>query len=180
MADLIEDFRCRLALPGMARAFGGSILVLRLMRHSPDFGWLWGNDRPFGAFRQQQTYTVGAVGGRTRPLRLRCAEPSRSEARAGTSGFGASLSSGPTAVNDRSRHSLKTLRLGHRRPSSVRERPEPQLLLADGPESRQTIRLDNQEKHDKRAEDHRLQIGHQIDRNLEPGEARRVIEKDRQ
>src|SRR5437763_16306527 len=62
----------------------------------------------------------------------------------------------------------------------MRERPEPQLLLADRPKARQAVRLDDQEKDDKRAEDHRLQIGHQIDRNLTPGEALRVVEKNRQ
>src|SRR5271165_7065126 len=75
-------------------------------------------------------------------------------------------------------HPLKKLRVRrHRRSASMRERPEPQLLLADRPQPRQAVRLDDQEEDDQRAEDHRLQIGHQIDRNLEPGEARRVVEK---
>src|SRR5271165_1475083 len=73
---------------------------------------------------------------------------------------------------------LKRLKARHDRPSaSMRERPEPQLLLADRPKSRQTVRLDDQEEDDQRAEDHRLQIGHEIDRNIGPGEARRVVEK---
>src|SRR5260370_17715527 len=63
---------------------------------------------------------------------------------------------------------------------SMREGTEAQLLLADGPEPRQTVGLDDQKEDDQRAEDHRLQIGHQIDRNLQPGEARRVVEKNRQ
>src|SRR5271166_986676 len=59
---------------------------------------------------------------------------------------------------------LKRLKARHDRPSaSMRERPEPQLLLADRPKSRQTVRLDDQEEDDQRAEDHRLQIGYEID-----------------
>src|SRR5580704_1913882 len=78
-------------------------------------------------------------------------------------------------------HPLKTLRVRNYRPAaSMGERPEPQLLLADGPEPRQAVGLNDQKEDDQRAEDHRLQIGHQINRNLEPGKARRVVEKNRQ
>src|SRR5271165_4423981 len=45
---------------------------------------------------------------------------------------------------------LKRLKARHDRPSaSMRERPEPQLLLADRPKSRQTVRLDDQEEDDR-------------------------------
>src|SRR5512139_3682359 len=42
---------------------------------------------------------------------------------------------------------------------SVRERPQPQLLLADRPQPRQAVRLDDQEEDDQRAEDHELGVG---------------------
>src|SRR5580704_15798115 len=78
-------------------------------------------------------------------------------------------------------HPLKTLRVRNYRPAaSMGERPEPQLLLADGPEPRQAVGLNDQKEDDQRAEDHRLQIGHQINWNLEPGKARRVVQKNRQ
>src|SRR5260221_615220 len=46
----------------------------------------------------------------------------------------------------------------------MRKRPEPQLLLSDLPEPRQAARLDDEEKHDKPAEDHVLEIGQHVDR----------------
>src|SRR5260370_8958692 len=63
---------------------------------------------------------------------------------------------------------------------SMREGPESQLLLADSPEPRQTVGLDDQKKDDQCTEDHRLQIGHQINRNLHPGQPPPLVEKNRQ
>ena len=60
------------------------------------------------------------------------------------------------------------------------EWPEPQLFLADRPQPREAVRLYDQKEHDQRTEDHRLQIGNEIDRKLEPGETRRIVEKNRQ
>src|SRR5687768_12304867 len=42
--------------------------------------------------------------------------------------------------------------------ASVRERPEPQLLLADRPQAREPARLDDQEEDDERPEDHELYV----------------------
>src|SRR5690242_21427368 len=41
---------------------------------------------------------------------------------------------------------------------SVRERPEPQLLLGDLPEAREPVRLRDQEEDDEAAEDHQLDL----------------------
>src|SRR5688500_11448584 len=51
--------------------------------------------------------------------------------------------------------------------SSVRERPEPQLLLGDLPEPGEAVGLDNQDKDDQAAEDHQLEVGHQSMRDLD-------------
>ena len=40
----------------------------------------------------------------------------------------------------------------------MRERPQPQLLLAGRPQPRQAVRLDDQEEDDQRAEDHELEV----------------------
>src|SRR3982751_5740983 len=40
----------------------------------------------------------------------------------------------------------------------MRERPQTQLFLSDGPEAGQAVRLDDQEEHDQRAEDHDLEV----------------------
>src|SRR5271169_4356344 len=47
------------------------------------------------------------------------------------------------------------------------------------PQPRQTFGLDNQEEDNQRAEDHRLQIGHEIDRNLDPAGRGALSTKDR-
>src|SRR5688572_2473613 len=41
---------------------------------------------------------------------------------------------------------------------SVRERPEPQLLLADRPQAGQPVRLQDQENHDQGAENHEFHV----------------------
>src|SRR5260221_12727176 len=53
----------------------------------------------------------------------------------------------------------------------MRKRPETQLLLPDGPQPGQPVRLDDQEKHDQRAEDHELDMrdGRGRQRNAERG-----------
>src|SRR3546814_1696146 len=50
------------------------------------------------------------------------------------------------------------------RPASVRERPAPELLLADMPEPGEAGRLDDQEEDDQRTEDHELDMAPQVDR----------------
>src|SRR5436305_11663041 len=40
----------------------------------------------------------------------------------------------------------------------IGERPHPQLLLADLPQAREPVRLDDQEEDDERAHDHELQL----------------------
>src|SRR5690348_7242159 len=42
---------------------------------------------------------------------------------------------------------------------SMRERPQPQLFLRNLPKSRQSMRLDDQEENDQRAERHQLEVG---------------------
>src|SRR5262245_51201337 len=57
---------------------------------------------------------------------------------------------------------------------SVRKRPQPQLLLRDLPEPREPVRLDDEEEHDQRAEDHELELLGQRDRQLDAHRVRRV------
>src|SRR5258708_1588289 len=49
----------------------------------------------------------------------------------------------------------------------IRKRPDPQLLLADLPEARQSPGLDDQEEDDEAAEDHGLQVAHGVDGDIE-------------
>src|SRR5688572_30669949 len=51
----------------------------------------------------------------------------------------------------------------------MRERPQPELLLADRPQPGKAVRLDDQEEDDQRAEDHGSEMRGQggIDRNAE-------------
>src|SRR5829696_7945736 len=63
---------------------------------------------------------------------------------------------------------------------SMGERPEAELFLARRPEPRQSVRLDDQEEDDQRAEDHELQVrgGHDRDRDAEP--PRHRVQEQRQ
>src|SRR5687767_8154734 len=51
---------------------------------------------------------------------------------------------------------------------SMRERPQPQLLLGDLPEAGKAVRLDDEEEDDEPAEDDELQVGHRGVRDLDP------------
>src|SRR5205085_1169556 len=42
---------------------------------------------------------------------------------------------------------------------SMRKRPQSQLFLSYGPETGQAVRLDDQEEHDQRAENHEFDVG---------------------
>ena len=55
--------------------------------------------------------------------------------------------------------------------SSVRERPQPELLLGDLPEPREPVRLDDQEEDDEPAEDHQLDLLQQRHRRPAPSSA---------
>src|SRR5687768_7524111 len=50
---------------------------------------------------------------------------------------------------------------------SMRERPQPQLLLGDLPEAGKAVRLDDEEEDDEPAEDDELQVGHRGVRDLD-------------
>src|SRR5262249_61208697 len=74
---------------------------------------------------------------------------------------------------------LSAGRLSARTMCSVRERPEPQLLLRDLPEPRQSVRLDHEEENDQAAEHHELDLLLQRHRQYEPDHVRHVGEEDR-
>src|ERR1700738_1181692 len=57
--------------------------------------------------------------------------------------------------------------LGPCRYSRQRGNGQTRSLPLPRPQPRQTLGLDDQKEDNRRAEDHRLQIGHEIDRNLE-------------
>ena len=57
---------------------------------------------------------------------------------------------------------------------SMRERPQPQLLLADLPQPGEAVRLDDQEENDEPAEYHELEVGN---RALGDVQAQVAVEK---
>src|SRR5919199_4519530 len=61
---------------------------------------------------------------------------------------------------------------------SMRERPQPQLLLADLPQPGQTMRLHDQEEDDERPEHHELDLLLERDRQRESRQVGGVREKD--
>src|SRR5205823_6323553 len=63
---------------------------------------------------------------------------------------------------------------------SMRERPEPQFLPGDRPQAGESVRLDNQEKHDQRAEGHEFDIRDHCRRQRDAEEPRQLVQKDRQ
>src|SRR5258708_27073433 len=62
---------------------------------------------------------------------------------------------------------------------SVREGPEPELLLADRPQSRQAPRLGDEEEDDERPEDHVLEGGDHRGPQGEPERCRQLGQDDR-
>src|SRR5262245_17710796 len=62
---------------------------------------------------------------------------------------------------------------------SMRKRPQAKLFLRDLPQSREPVRLHDQEEDDERAEDHQLELFLQRHRQLEADRVGHVGEEDR-
>src|SRR5260221_11329478 len=62
----------------------------------------------------------------------------------------------------------------------MRERPEPQLFLADLPQPREPARLDDQKETDQAAEDHVFEIGQDVDRQGQPEQGADAVEEQGQ
>src|SRR5439155_8521409 len=65
-------------------------------------------------------------------------------------------------------------------PALMRKRPEPQLFPEDRPQPRQPLRLDDQKKHDQRAEGHEFEMRDHCRRERDAEHARQLVEEDRQ
>src|SRR5258706_6848901 len=64
--------------------------------------------------------------------------------------------------------------------ASVRERPEPQLFLADRPEAREPARLHDQEEYDERPEDHEFYVRDHCSRQRYAEPAGQLVQHQRQ
>src|SRR6266550_4706410 len=62
----------------------------------------------------------------------------------------------------------------------VRKRPHPQLLLPDRPETREAVRLDDEEEDDEGAEDHELEVRDHRGRQRYPEPHRQLVQHQRQ
>src|SRR5262252_6659542 len=62
---------------------------------------------------------------------------------------------------------------------SMRERPEPQLFLADRPKPREPVRLDDEKEDDERAESHEFEMRDHRRRQRDAECGRDLVEKDR-
>src|SRR5262245_1278640 len=62
---------------------------------------------------------------------------------------------------------------------SIRERPHPELLLADRPQPGEAVRLGDEEDHDHGAEQHELDVRNRRSRDANSQPVRQLVEEDR-
>src|SRR5438874_10773699 len=93
---------------------------------------------------------------------------------------GIGASTGPAATSTASSAIAEARSVMCGSPSlSVRKRPEPELFLGDLPQTRESVRLDDQEQDDEAAEHHELDLLLQRDGHGDMQQVRHVREEDR-